>query len=181
MVFIVCTSAPTVARSYWPFNPAVRRAFTIISDRTHFNNIKLLKGGAAQTTGFTFAIDLKLEHGINIKIDAADTAALSVRTSDLKVDSHANAEQSLKNIDTAIEKVAAIRNRLGAGMESLGHAAASLNVTSNAANASQSLIRELDTAQESIRLSRNQIMSQSSRAMFVQANQIATSVLNLPR
>jgi flagellin len=153
----------------------------IISDRTHFNNIKLLKGGAAETTGFTFAIDLRVEHGINVKVSAADTAALGVQASDLKVDTHANAEKSLKNIDTAIEKVAAIRSRLGAGMESLAHAAASLSVTSNAANSSQSLIRELDTAQESIRLSRDQILSQSSRAMFVQANQIATSVLDLLR
>lgn len=151
----------------------------LIAERTHYNGKKLLAGGDAATQGFTFAVDADVVHNINVKIDTASAAALGVLSTMLSVDNTANASVAITRLDAAIEKVANIRSRLGSHIEELSHAVASLRVTATAAHESQSIIRELDTAREATRLARNRVLSESSRAMFVQANQAATYVLEL--
>ncbi len=150
----------------------------LISERTHYNGKKLLAGGDA-SQGFTFVVDADAIHNINVKIATASAAALGVLSTQLSVDTAANASITLTKLDAAIEKVANTRSQIGSHIEELSHAVASLGVTSNAASESQSIIRELDTARESSRLARNKIMSESSRAMFTQANQTAMQVLKL--
>lgn len=150
----------------------------LISERTHYNGKKLLAGGDA-SKGFTFVVDADAIHNISVKIDTASAAALGVLSTQIAVDNTHNASIALTKLDAAIEKVANVRSRIGSHIEELGHAVASLKVTSNAAHESQSLIRELDTAKEASRLARNKVLSESSRAMFVQANQAAGLVLQL--
>ncbi|MBM3267373.1 MAG: hypothetical protein FJZ01_06975 [Candidatus Sericytochromatia bacterium] len=124
-------------------------------------------------------VNLTTENSINVKIKAADAASLGVQAADLKVDNKDNATGALVRLDKAIENVATIRSQIGTGIERLTHSINSLGVTTATAQDSQSVIRELDTAKESVRLARDRIMSDSSRAMFVQANKLASLVLDL--
>lgn len=122
-----------------------------------------------------------MKDAINVKIGTVDAATLGVISSNLSVDTVANANLSMANLDKALDYVGIVRSSLGSNIGRLGHAAASLNCVRANEQESQSTIRELDTAAESVKLARDTIISQSSRTMLTQANSFARTVLDLLR
>lgn len=88
---------------------------------------------------------------------------------------------SLGNVQTAIAAVSTQRAELGAAQSQLNFKSTALQNYSENVGAAESRIRNVDMAQESTKLSRNQILVQSSTAMLSQANSSAQSVLSLLR
>ncbi|MGY1633048.1 flagellin [Geodermatophilus sp. SYSU D01186] len=82
-------------------------------------------------------------------------------------------------IDTAITAVSTLRTRLGAVQNRLEHVVAHLGVSMENTTASLARIRDTDTAAETVRLTRAQVLSQAGAAMLAQANQSARGVLAL--
>lgn len=152
-----------------------------IARTTQFNTQVLLNGGTISQSGITFQIGANSGQIMNVQIDTADAAALGVYTTNISVDNPANASITITNLDDAITKVSSIRSKLGAMINRLEHTIANLDVQRENLSAAESRIRDLDMADEVARMTRAQILNQSSTAMLAQANQAPQSILSLLR
>ena len=91
------------------------------------------------------------------------------------------ASEAINLIDAAVKKVSTVRGDLGALQNRFDHTINNLNVTVENLSASESRIRDADMAQEMVKFTRNQILSQAGTAMLAQANQSSQGVLSLLR
>jgi flagellin len=97
----------------------------------------------------------------------------------INIDTVANSEFAIDQLDKAILGVATERAKYGAFMSRLEHSSDNLlNVAQNT-DQSRSRIEDADYAVETSELARTQIISQASTAMLAQANQSKQSVLSL--
>jgi len=97
----------------------------------------------------------------------------------INIDTVANSEFAIDQLDKAILGVATERAKYGAYMSRLEHSSDNLlNVAQNT-DQSRSRIEDADYAVETSELARTQIISQASTAMLAQANQSKQSVLTL--
>lgn len=99
----------------------------------------------------------------------------------LKFDSAANAQASITMIDAQIKSVSTARADLGATQNRLESAVQTINVAKENLTASNSRIRDTDMAEEMVKFTRNNILSQAGTAMLAQANQSNQGVLQLLR
>lgn len=154
-----------------------------LTQGTNFNGIDLLQGGA----------DLNIQVGtgatandtITIKLGDVATAvgALSdpAAAGDFLVDTTANAKLTIDAIDVAITAISGQRSDLGATQNRLEHTIKSLNVAGENLQAAQSRIADVDMAQEMVKFTKANILSQAGTAMLAQANQSSQGVLSLLR
>lgn len=91
------------------------------------------------------------------------------------------ANNSIKNIDDAIEAVADIRAGFGAAQNHLEHTYSNLSVTSENMTSAESRIRDTDMADEITTFTKDNITLQSANSMAAQANASVELVLNLLR
>lgn len=91
------------------------------------------------------------------------------------------AQASLVAIDTQIKYVSTARADLGATQNRLESAVQTINVAKENLTASNSRIRDTDMAEEMVKFTRNNILSQAGTAMLAQANQTSQGVLQLLR
>src|SRR3954469_1908235 len=84
-------------------------------------------------------------------------------------------------IDTAIDNVASQRAALGAVQNRLQYSLDNVGVYQENLVAAESRIRDVDMAQETVELTKNQILAQAGTAMLSQANQSGQAVLGLLR
>jgi flagellin len=85
----------------------------------------------------------------------------------------------LSEIDAAIDAVSNQRSTLGAVQNRLEHSMSNAAVYQENLVASESRIRDVDMAEETVSLTKNQILSQAGTAMLAQANQAGQGVLSL--
>jgi flagellin len=95
------------------------------------------------------------------------------------VDSLANANARLTEIDAAINTLNTRRSNLGAAQNRLEHTVASLGVAVENLSAAESRIRDADIAELSSHMVSNQILQQAGTAVLSQANQAPQAVLKL--
>jgi flagellin len=160
---------------------ALSKEIDRIAQQTQFNTHNLLNGGTANTVGLTFQVGANCNQYLNVVICTSNSAALGVLFTQISVDNAANASNTICQLDAAIAEVSACRSKLGANINRLEHTIANLNVQSENMSASESRIRDLDMAAEASRMTRNQILTQSSQAMLGQANQAPQQILQLLR
>jgi flagellin len=175
-------------------NPAARAAIKTEGDAlgkemdrltqgTNFNGIDLLQGGA----------DLNVQVGTGgtandtIAIKLGDVATAVGTLSDpavaagFDVTDNTTSQATIGRIDTAIAAVSAQRADLGATQNRLEHATKTLQVSGENLSAAQSRITDTDMAQEMVKFTKANIMSQAGTAMLSQANQSGQGVLSLLR
>jgi flagellin len=104
---------------------------------------------------------------------------LGVGTNDIT--SSANAKTALTAIDTAIGKVNTVLGDIGATQNRIEYAQQNVKTTIQNFSAAESVIRDLDMAEEMTKFSKNNILAQAGTAMLAQANQSAQGVLQLLR
>ena len=85
----------------------------------------------------------------------------------------------MKSIQTAIDKVSTQRSTLGALQNRLEHTINNLDTTAENTQAAESRIRDTDMADEMVKFSKNNILSQAGQSMLAQANQQTQGVLSL--
>ena len=85
----------------------------------------------------------------------------------------------MSKIQAAIDKVSTQRSNLGALQNRLEHTINNLDTTSENTSAAESRIRDTDMADEMVRYSKNNILSQAGNSMLAQANQQTQGVLSL--
>jgi len=174
-----------------------------IAEVTNYNGMKLISssgttsndrfglGGATSGTGSALWIDANSAYGfdsITVTIDTltsvrlgagaqSGAASLSVTT----LTSQSVSVNAIMNIDESIDSVNRMRSNMGAFVNRLEHAINNLTVSNTNQQAAESLIRDVDFANESATFTKNQILMQSGTAMLAQANQTSQNVLSLLR
>ena len=177
-----------------------------IADVTNYNGMKLISeiDGANKndrfglstdtsddTLGSTLWIDANTEYGVDsitITIDTLSTLGVGLSKYDntqsaVIVDTHLTSQESAVNaisaLDSAINSVNTMRSDMGAYINRLEHAINNLMISNTNQQSAESLIRDVDFANESSQFTRNQILTQSGTAMLSQANMVPQNVLRL--
>ena len=87
----------------------------------------------------------------------------------------------IAEIDTAIDNIAGQRAALGAVQNRLQYSLDNVGIYQENLVAAESRIRDVDMAEETVSLTKNQILAQAGTAMLAQANQAGQGVLSLLR
>lgn len=106
---------------------------------------------------------------------SGDTLALA----QLSISSQSTARTALDGLDQAISTVSSERGKLGAVQNRLAHTISFSENEIENIQASDASIRDTDIAQEATKLSRSNILLQSSNSMLVQANVQSIQALSL--
>ncbi|MDK8172091.1 flagellin [Curtobacterium citreum] len=102
-------------------------------------------------------------------------------TGGLAFDSADKAQASIALIDKQIATVSEARSNLGAIQNRFDHAINVTNVAKENLTAAQSRITDVDMAEEMVKYTRDNILSQAGTSMLAQANQSTQGVLSLLR
>ncbi|MDD3298654.1 MAG: flagellin [Firmicutes bacterium] len=137
----------------------------------------LAGAGSSAVGGLTFHIGAN--KGQNINLQLTDMRAASLGIADVDTSTRENADNGIKTIDDAIEKVSQERSKLGAVQNRLEHTIANLGTSAENLQAAESRIRDLDMADEIMAFTKNNILQQAATAMLAQANMLPQSVLQL--
>jgi flagellin len=150
-----------------------------IADGTEFNGTQLLSG-----TGSVLDFQVGTRNDPNIdrltfdssKADA-NSAALGVNLT--SVADKASAQNSLSAIDSAIVSVSAMRADFGAIQNRLQSTIGNIGVSVENLSAANSRIRDVDVAEETAEMTRNNILLQAGTSVLAQANQTSNTALSL--
>ena len=116
-------------------------------------------------------------NGMYVEIDRMDTEVLGIK--DLDASTLEGARDAIGRMEPALLKLNNIRSKIGAQQNRLEHTIKNqLNVIENT-QASESLIRDADMADEMVKYSKEGILQQAGQAMLSQANQANQGVLSL--
>ena len=148
-----------------------------IANSTRFGNVQLLN--AAATVTLQVGIQNTAADRIDLNLAKADTVALGVDVKNLVVDTQAGAQAAINAIDTAIGSVSAQRATIGALEGRVSVARNNDNEFNVNLSAATGRVRDVDVAQESGDLARNQVLSQAGIAILAQANQFPQQALKL--
>ncbi|MCB0414677.1 MAG: flagellin FliC [Bdellovibrionales bacterium] len=150
-----------------------------IADGTEFNGTQLLSG-----TGSILDFQVGTRNDPNIdrlSFDAskadANAAALGVNLT--SVADKASAQNSLTAIDSAIVSVSAMRADFGAIQNRLQSTISNIAVSVENMSAANSRIRDVDVAEETAELTKNNILQQAGVSVLAQANQSSQTALQL--
>ena len=134
-------------------------------------------GSSGAYTGSTDNLTLD---AMNLSV-TSDGAANGVIINSSALTSVDTAKSALFRIDSAISNVNEVIGKIGAYQNRIENAAANLKTTIQNYSAAESVIRDVDMAEEMTTFSKNQILQQAGMAMLAQANSSSQSVLSLLR
>ena len=150
-----------------------------VADGTEFNGTQLLSG-----TGSILDFQVGTRNDPNIdrlSFDAskadANSAALGVNLT--SVADKASAQNTLSALDQAIVSVSAMRADFGAIQNRLQSTISNLAVSVENMSAANSRIRDVDVAEETSEMTRNNILLQAGTSVLAQANSSSQTALSL--
>jgi flagellin len=152
-----------------------------IANATDFNGTQLLDG-----TGGT--LDFQINTGgdnilgvdrISYDSFKADANTDKLGIQELSIDSKDGAHKSLIAIESAIDYVSAIRGDLGAIQNRLTSTINNIGITVENLSAANSRIKDVDIAEETAEMTRNNILMQAGTSVLQQANSLPKMALQL--
>jgi len=155
-----------------------------ITNVTQYNTQTLLDGqvgsfGAAGSASSILHIGPNAKATDRITVTILGTSSGALTISGTSLTSQAVAESAIQSLDVAINSVNKLRSDLGAFINRLEHSINNLDNQMHNTQSAESMIRDVDFANESSQFTRNQILTQSATSMLAQANQIPQNVLSL--
>jgi len=159
---------------------SLRSEITRISDSTIFNSKQLLSG-AATTITFQVGINNTTSDRIDVSFGGVDLAALGLAATNVSGATAANSQAAITSIDTAISTVSSRRASFGASMNRLSTTVSNLQSMRTNMSAAHSRIADVDVAEETASMARNQVLSQAAVSVLSQANQSPQLALSLLR
>ena len=150
-----------------------------ISGSTEFNGTPLLSGVGEK---IDFQVNTKNSQDIDrISYDPskADTTTISLGVNFCDVGTKLGAQESLTNIDDALNHVNGIRSNLGAMQSRLNSTVETLMESEQNIATANSRIKDADIAQESSEYAKQNVLMQSGTAILAQANQQNSLALSL--
>ncbi|MDR1839942.1 MAG: flagellin [Treponema sp.] len=160
-----------------------------IASHAQFNGMNVLTGRFARDTGqnvvtgsMWFHIGANMDQREQVFIGTMTAKGLGIRQMDdsfITLEDPDNANRTIGTMDAALKIINKQRADLGAYQNRLEHAVRGLDVGAENLQASESRIRDTNMANQMVEYVKNQILTQSGTAMLAQANQRATSILQL--
>jgi flagellin len=152
--------------------------------------MNMLTGRFARQTGENFVtasmwfhIGANMDQREQVFIGTMTSKGLGIRNvgddTFISLEAPDDANRAIGTLDTALKIISKQRADLGAYQNRLEHAVRGLDIGAENLQASESRIRDTNMANQVVTYTRDQILSQSGTAMLAQANQRATSVLQL--
>ncbi|KQO64923.1 flagellin N-terminal helical domain-containing protein [Curtobacterium sp. Leaf261] len=144
------------------------------------------KDANGATTGFSVRALNGGAVGTDSPLGAGDTTGTLTgtpgdTTTGLQFDSADHAQAAIRAIDQQIKNVSSARSNLGAIQNRFDHAINVTNVAKENLTAASSRITDVDMAEEMVKYTRDNILSQAGTSMLAQANQSTQGVLSLLR
>ena len=147
----------------------LKNEITRIQGSTQFNGVNLI-GSSASSVSFQIGLDNVANDQLSVSFGGLDLSAVTAAGNG--VGTLATAQASLAISDTARGSVSNSRAGFGAVMNRLDIATANIQTMRLNLSAANSRIRDVDVADETARLSRNQVLTQAGVSMLAQANQL---------
>ena len=169
---------------------------TRLVDGTTFNGTALFTGstafsfqvGAGTTSNDTVSITRnQLSGGTaaasgSLTASSATDVVIATVTSNSDIATSATAAQdAIKDIDIALDKINSERANYGAAQNRFQSIISNLQISAENVSAARSRIMDADFAKETAELTRTQILQQAGTAMLAQANSLPQNVLSLLR
>lgn len=150
-----------------------------IADGTEFNGTQLLAG-----TGSILDFQVGTRNDPNIDRLSFDASKADANSSALGVNltsvaDKASAQNSLAAIDQAIVSVSAMRADFGAIQNRLQSTVGNIAISTENLSAANSRIRDVDIAEETAEMTKNNILLQAGTSVLAQANQTSNTALSL--
>ncbi len=117
----------------------------------------------------------------NVSLSGLDVDSTALGISGSSLSTLALSQAALSDIDAAIGVVNTAVGDVGAAQNRINYALENVRAQVTNFSAAESVIRDVDMAEEMTKFSKNQILSQAGTAMLAQANQSAQGVLQLLR
>jgi len=153
-----------------------------IANSTEFNGTNLTNGATSEVT-LQVGINDDDNSKITVSLEDVTATGLGVShgsgTDELSISDVAGAQKSLEVLDDAITTLSRQRGVLGAAQNRLSSTVRNLATTRENLSASNSRIRDVDVAEESVSMTRSQILMQAGTAVMAQANQVPSMALSL--
>ena len=159
---------------------SLRSEITRIADSTVFNGRQLL-GGAATTITFQVGIQNTTSDRIDVGFGGVDLTALGIAATNVSGATAANSQAAITSLDTAISTVSSRRALFGATMNRMSSTVSNLQSMRSNMSAAYSRIADVDVADETASMARNQVLSQAAVSVLAQANQAPQLALSLLR
>jgi len=144
---------------------------------TEFNGQKLIDG--SMSSGVDFQVGMNNTSNDRISLSVADSDSTALGINDDVLTSQTGAQQAIDALDTAIQSVATSRGTLGTTQNRLTVTLTNLANMHENLSAANSRIKDVDVAEESASMTRNQILQQAGVAVLAQANSLPQSALSL--
>ena len=150
---------------------ALKTEIARIGSTTDFNGKLMLAGSSTNIfVGYTSTTDYISIKGVNLSTVANKLSSISTNDA---------AKDLLAQISSAIEDVSGFRSDFGAVQNRLEHTVDNLDNVVENVTAAESRIRDTDMADEMVKYSKNNILTQAGQSMLAQANQSTQGVLSL--
>ncbi|HVU02666.1 MAG TPA: flagellin [Polyangiaceae bacterium] len=160
---------------------ALQQEMSRIQQSAKFNNKQLLQ---ATATNITFQVGLDNTGSDQITLTFGGLgldALLSTGASGTSVSGATTSASlaALGTIDAALTTINTARARFGSAMNRLEVTTSSIQTMRNNLTAANSRIVDVDVAEETSTMSKNQILSQAGSSVLAQANQLSQLAMNL--
>ncbi|SFT56884.1 flagellin [Selenomonas sp. GACV-9] len=138
----------------------------------------------SEDNALVFQIGTKANQAVKVGMTDMRPAALGLTSTDtpvktLSVSNQDDANAAINVLDHAVQKALDQQTQLGAIASRMDYTAANLTTARENTQASESVIRDANMAQEMTAYTKNNILTQSAQAMLAQANQNSSQVLSL--
>jgi flagellin len=166
-------------RSYMDTEYAqLKQELTRIQGAARFNGKQLL-----QTTATSIVFQVGLNNTstdqLSVTFGGFAMTSLVASTNKLAGTSASSALAALSIIDGAMTSISTQRAKYGASMNRLGVVTSSIQTMRLNISAANSRIRDVDVAEETSMLARNQVLAQAGISVLSQANQIPSMAMSL--
>jgi flagellin len=144
---------------------------------TEFNGQKLINGDIS--TGVSFQVGMRNTSSDRISLTLTNVDSTRLALDDDALTTSTTAQAAITALDTAIQTLNTQRGSLGATQNRLTMSISNLGTMRENMMAADSRIRDVDVAEESAAMARNQILSQAGTSILAQANQLPQAALSL--
>ncbi|MET0794857.1 MAG: flagellin [Polyangiaceae bacterium] len=149
-----------------------------IEGSSKFNGKQLVTATASNVT-FQIGLDNTTSDQITLTFGGLELTGILAAGSSLAGATAGNALAALSTIDTAIENISNNRAKYGATLNRLDITISSIQTMRLNITAANSRIRDVDVAEETAVLSKNQVLAQAGVSVLAQANQLPQLALRL--
>jgi flagellin len=150
-----------------------------ISKSTEFNGTKLLDGTGGRLDIQVGIYNDQFNDRLTYDATVNDATLVSLGIAAESVANKESAQNSLARLDDALVKINGLRANLGALQNRLNSVTNTLGISDENISAANSRIRDVDVAQETADMTKNNILSQAGVSVLSQANQAPQLALKL--